>query len=226
MDFIGIIRSLEELLYEVMSWLIFYPRTMLRILINPTRMTLYSDSELNDTPTERYADSLSPPMLLMLTIALTHGIELAVGLKGTSELRADSVLAGIMANEKNLLIVRALITAIIPMVIALIAMRAQRQPLDRNTLRQPFFSQCFLATPFAFAISMATVLGRRGGDTADSLAIALGVAAFIWLCWAETRWFARQQDLGAGAALLAGVGSVIAALTAALLVALAMTVLL
>jgi hypothetical protein len=105
-------------------------------------------------------------------------------------------------------------------------MRAQRQPLDRNTLRQPFFSQCFLATPFAFAISMATVIGRRGGTTADSLAIALGVAAFIWFCWAETRWFARQQDLGTGTALLAGVGSVVAALTAALMVALAMTVLL
>jgi len=28
LDFIGIIRSLEELLYEVMGWLIFYPRTL------------------------------------------------------------------------------------------------------------------------------------------------------------------------------------------------------
>ena len=53
MDFIGIIRSLEELLYEVMTWLIFYPRTLLRILFNPTQMTLNSDSELHDTPTER-----------------------------------------------------------------------------------------------------------------------------------------------------------------------------
>jgi hypothetical protein len=226
MDFIGIIRSLEELLYEVMTWLIFYPRTMLRILINPTQMTLYSDSELHDTPTERYTDSLSPPLLLMLTIALTHGIELAVGLKATSELRADSVLAGIMASEKNLLIIRALVTAIIPLVIALVAMRAQRQPLDRNTLRQPFFSQCFLATPFAFILSMANVIGRRGGDTADGIAMALAIAAFIWFCWAETRWVARQQDLGPGKAVLAGVGSVALAMAVALAVAAAMTLLL
>jgi len=27
MDFLRIIRSLEELLYEVMTWLVFYPRT-------------------------------------------------------------------------------------------------------------------------------------------------------------------------------------------------------
>jgi hypothetical protein len=226
LDFIGIIRSLEELLYEVMSWLIFYPRTMLRILFNPTQMTLYSDSELGDSPSERYADSLSPPLLLMLTIALTHGIELAVGLKATSELRAGSVLAGIMASEKNLLIIRALVTAIIPLVIALIAMRARRQPLDRNTLRQPFFSQCFLATPFAFALSMATVISRRGGSAAVGIAEALVGAAFLWFCWAETRWFARQQDLGPARAMLAGVGSVVTALAAALAVAAAMTVLL
>jgi hypothetical protein len=226
MDFIGIIRSLEELLYEVMTWLIFYPRTMLRILFNPTQMTLYSDTELHDAPTERYTDSLSPPLLLMLTIALTHGIELAIGLNATSEIRAGSVLAGIMANEKNLLILRALVTAIIPLVIALIAMRAQAQPLDRNTLRQPFFSQCFLATPFAFAVSMVTVISRRGGDNAPAIAGALAAAAFIWFCWAETRWFGRQQDIGLARAMLAGVGSVVAALMVALLVALAMTLLL
>lgn len=226
MDFIGIIRSLEELLYEVMTWLIFYPRTMLRILLNPTQMTLYSDGELHDTPTERYADSLSPPLLLMLTIALTHGIELAVGLKATSEIRAGSVLAGVMANEKNLLIVRALVTAIIPLVIALIAMRAQRQPLDRNTLRQPFFSQCFLATPFAFAISMVTVIGRVGGEDADVIARWLAVLAMVWFCWAETRWFGRQQNIAIGQAIVAGVGSVALALAAALGVALMMTLLL
>ena len=47
MDFIRIIRSLEELLYEAMTWIIFYPLTMLRILLNPTRMTLYSDKVFN-----------------------------------------------------------------------------------------------------------------------------------------------------------------------------------
>jgi hypothetical protein len=131
-----------------------------------------------------------------------------------------------MANEKNLLIIRALVTAIIPLVIALIAMRAQAQPLDRNTLRQPFFSQCFLATPFAFSLSMANVIGRSGGETADRIAQALAVGAIIWFCWAETRWFGRQQNLGPGAALLAGVGSVAAALATALMVAAAMTLLL
>lgn len=74
MDFIGIIRSLEELLDEFMSWLIFYPRTMWRTLINPAAVTAYSDSEQNDQPDEQYTDTLSPPLLLMITMVLTYGL--------------------------------------------------------------------------------------------------------------------------------------------------------
>jgi len=226
MDFVRIIRSLEELLYEAMTWIIFYPRTMLRILFNPTRMTLYSDEELGDTPEQQYTDSLSPPLLLMLTIVLTHGIELSAGLSATSSLRKGSVLANFMADEQNLLIVRALVTAIIPLVIALIALHSQRKPLDRNSLRQPFFSQCFLVSPFAFALSLATILQRMPNSTAEAAAPFLLVGGIVWLCWGETRWFARQHAVGNGKALLLGIGSVAAALTTAFAVTVAMTLLL
>jgi hypothetical protein len=225
MDFVRIIRSLEELLYEVMTWIIFYPRTMVRILFNPTQMTLYSEAELGDAPEQQYTDSLSPPLLLMLTIVLTHGIELAVGLKATSSLKAGSEFAKFMTNEQNLLIVRALVTAIVPLVIALVALRASHTPLDRNTLRRPFFSQCFLATPFAFAFSVATIVGRLPGAVANDASPFVYVSAVAWLVWAETRWFGRQHAIGLRQAVVAGVGSVALALGAALAVAAVITLL-
>lgn len=215
MDFIRIIRSLEELLYEAMTWIIFYPLTILRILFNPTRMTLYSDVELGDAPEQQYTDSLSPPLLLMLTIVLTHGIELAFGIKATSSLKAGSVLATFMADEQNLLIVRALVTAIVPLSVAVIALRTQQRPLDRNSLRRPFFSQCFLVSPFAFAFSFATILARMPISVAQTAAPYLLFGGIVWFCWAETRWFARQHQITLGRALLSGIGSVAVALTTA-----------
>jgi hypothetical protein len=225
LDFIQIFRSLEELLYEAMTWIIFYPRTMLRILFNPTRMTLYSDAELGDAPEQQYTDSLSPPLLLMLTIVLTHGIELAVGLKATSSLKKGSVLATFMADEQNLLIVRALVTAIMPLVIALIALQSQQKPLDRNSLRQPFFSQCFLVSPFTFAVSITTILGRLPSSVAQTAAPILLFGGIAWLCWAETRWFARQHEIVIGRALLSGIGSVTVALFTAFSVSAMLTLL-
>ena len=102
-------------------------------------------------------------------------------------------------------------------------MRAQHQPLDRNTPRQPLFTRCFLATPFAFAVSMVTILGRLGSNSTDIIARSLAVMTVLWFCRAETRWFGRQMYLGLGQALLSGVKSVALALAAALGVAVAMT---
>lgn len=48
MDFIRLIRSLEELLYEGMTWLVFYPRTMVRIVAHPDAATRYSEDEQKD----------------------------------------------------------------------------------------------------------------------------------------------------------------------------------
>jgi hypothetical protein len=54
MDFLKLIRSLDELLYEIMSWLIFYPVTLWRALTRPLKMMDYSDAEQGDA--EDWAD--------------------------------------------------------------------------------------------------------------------------------------------------------------------------
>ena len=107
----------------------------------------------------------------MLTIVLTHSIALAMGLKAISELKVGSKFAKFVVDQQSLLIVQALVTAIIPLGIPLAALRASQTPLDRNTLRKPFFSQCFLATPFAF--SLATIVGRLPGAVAGDVALLL-----------------------------------------------------
>jgi hypothetical protein len=71
MDFLRIIRSLEELLYEVRTWLVFYPRTLWRIAATPGRMMRYSDAEQADAPDRQYTATLSPPPFLMLTILIS-----------------------------------------------------------------------------------------------------------------------------------------------------------
>ena len=51
MDFIRILRSLEELLYEAMTWIVFYPRTLWRSIRSPIRMLQYAQRELGMLPT-------------------------------------------------------------------------------------------------------------------------------------------------------------------------------
>lgn len=56
-----LLKSLEELLYELVAWLVFYPLTMWRSVITPLRMMRYADIELSDRLDDQYDDTLSPP---------------------------------------------------------------------------------------------------------------------------------------------------------------------
>ena len=43
MDFMKLIESLDEALYSVMSWLLFYPLTLWRTIVQPLNMMAYAD---------------------------------------------------------------------------------------------------------------------------------------------------------------------------------------
>ncbi len=201
-DFLKIIRSLEELLYEVMTWLVFYPRTMWRIVVHPLATTVYSEHEQTDTATEQYTDTLSPPLLLMLTLLISHGLALGLGAK---TLETDSAIGKtLFGSAQNLLMLRALAFSIFPLTAATTLLRRRRLAIDRTTLRGPFFSQCYLTAPFALAVSSGMVLMRSQAGAAKPAGAAVALLGLAWYLAVETRWFQRQLELPAGRALLVG----------------------
>jgi hypothetical protein len=201
-DFLKIIRSLEELLYEVMTWLVFYPRTMWRIAIRPLETASYSEREQTDAAAEPYTDTLSPPLLLMLTLLIAHGLGLGLGAKG---LETDSAIGKtLFGSAQNLLMLRALAFSIFPLTAATTLLRRRRLAIDRTTLRGPFFSQCYLTAPFALAVSSGMVLMRTQAGAAKPAGAAIALLGLAWYLAVETRWFQRQLELPAGRALLVG----------------------
>ncbi len=201
MDFIGIIRSLEELIYEIMSWLIFYPRTLWRILVDPVAVAAYSDAEQNDKPDEQYTDTLSPPLLLIITLLINYFVASSIG--GDPLVATTKMGAQITKSPQNLLMLRAFIFAIFPLIISCFAMWRNHQTIDRATLRRPFFSQCFLITPFALMIQLSGILLRLPAAGAAA-ASAMAIVALLWFTWAQTGWFAARLPVSRrGAAGLA-----------------------
>ena len=205
MDSIKLIRSLEELLYEVVTWLIFYPRTMWRILAHPAATTRYSEDEQADAPAEQYTDTLSPPLLLMLTILIAHGLELGMGARMPATKTA--VAKALFGSEQNLQMLRALLFSIFPLVAATTLLGRRKHVLDRTALRGPFFSQCYLTAPFALVVSVAGVLARMPPDAAKLAGAALALAGIAWYLGVETGWFRRQLDVGNASAFLVAVGT-------------------
>ncbi|WP_439614982.1 permease [Shinella sp.] len=196
MDFMRLLQSLEELLYELVSWLVFYPVTLWRTLRRPQQMMRYADVELGDTQEERYKDTLSPPLFLLLTLLFAHGLELALIAH-----RDDAMLPEMLRNDTNLLIFRAFLFSIFPLLMAVRLLGRTGAALDRETLKPPFYSQCYVAAPFAFGLSAGMNLARTGHQEMVAVGTAISLLSLLWYIIVEVRWFEHDLHVGRLAAV-------------------------
>lgn len=73
MDPMRLLRSLEEFLYELVGWLVFYPRTFWRILRHPGAIARYTRQELGQAPERQFTETISPVLMLVLSAARWSG---------------------------------------------------------------------------------------------------------------------------------------------------------
>ncbi len=187
MDLIRLLRSLEEFLYELVGWLVFYPRTFWRVLTRPGEVARYTRTELNKDQELRFQDAISPVLMLILSVVLAHALEMA--LRMASPQLGSPVGKLLFGSEQGLLLTRSAVFCIYALGAALGTLRRQRAPVNRETLREPFSIQAFLACPFVVMLAFsqaATISLRSEWSWAGPV---LGIVAVAWYLWARTRAF-------------------------------------
>jgi hypothetical protein len=200
MNVLTILRSVEELLYEVISWLLFYPLTLWKTLRRPLTTMEYSDREQRDKPEKQYLETLSPPLFLVLSILLAHAVEIGVGL---GEGEARSVLGRfLLQNEQMLLGFRALIFSLPGLIFAWLALKLNRKRIDRESLRAPFFAQCYLSGTTAILTSLGSSGIRYPSEAATLAGLFVILAITVWYLTVQWRWL--RQETSAGPVLALG----------------------
>lgn len=199
MNVLTILRSVEELLYEVISWLLFYPLTLWKTLCRPLTTMEYSDREQRDKPEKQYLETLSPPLFLVLSILLAHAVEIGVGL-GDGE--ASSVLGRfLLQNEQTLLGFRALIFSLPGLIFAWLALKLNRKRVDRESLRAPFFAQCYLSGTTAILTSLGSSGIRYPSEAATLAGLFVILAITAWYLAVQWRWLRQETPAGTVQAL-------------------------
>ena len=154
MDFMRLLKSLEELLYEVMVMLVFFPRTLWLTVRHPQRMMDYADTELGDVQSEQYKDTLSPPLFLMVCLLVSHVFE------RSSAAQAVKLLPSFLTDTQNLLVFRVFIFSLFPLILSLRLLQLLKIDLDRDTLKPVFYSQCFVTAPVAMTFAGRPISAR------------------------------------------------------------------
>src|SRR3569833_1714160 len=140
MDFVKLLRSFEEFLYEIMAWLLFYPRTLWRVMCRPLAMMRYSDQEQHDKAEEQYKDAISPPLFMIISIVIAHLLEQSIQHSSTQR----EGVRGIFQTDQSFFLLRCVVYSLYPLIYAGALVRRIGGPLDRATLRAPFFAQSYI----------------------------------------------------------------------------------
>lgn len=190
MDFLKILRSLEEFLYEVITWLVFYPRTLWRVLRHPLITSGYARSQVDDNPDNPFSDSISPPLFLMLTVMILQTIAFAMHKDGAP--LSNPLAQLVFGNEQYQLIYLSVAYCLWPLIFSAGVLRLSQQPLNRETLRSPFFAQCFIVAPFALGVNVGLAIIHQASPAAILIGLILLVATFTWYISTQTLWLSTE----------------------------------
>lgn len=189
MDLMALVRSIEELLYEILSWFIFLPLTLWYCIRFPLRMMRYGASEIADKSEHRFAEALSPPIMMFLTIGFLHLFDSKLAHS------QNALVTWLAQDDRNLLVFRAVIFSLLPLLLASVDLRLKGSALTRDTLRPAFYSHSYVATPFILTLGLALNVAQR--PFAGSLSLALLIVLFgtIWYVAAVINWLRHDVQL-------------------------------
>lgn len=205
MDFMKWLSSLDELLYEVMSWLLFFPLTLWRSLVEPLRTMRLVEEEAVLPDAERYAAVLSPPLFLALGLLLSHAASMALGEQDAIVANSHG-LASLVSDATTALLLRVVVFASVPLFLAARLVRRSGRRLDRQSLQLPFYQQCFPGAVLALGVSLGTSLATASLSWSQPVGAAAIIASLLFFLVVEVRWFAMADGRYGRAAASVAIG--------------------
>lgn len=193
MIFVQLLKSLDELLFELVSWLVFFPVTLWRTVRRPLAMMRYAEDELLLPEDKQYITTVSPPVMLILTIVISQAIGLAV-VGSNPIVQSRHGLAALVNDNTTLLLLRLTLFALFAVVVATRKVRRSGVGLDRETLKPAFYAQCYAISPVALLISIGTVSVGHQHAGLQVAGIAALVIAMVFYGVVQCLWF--QRELG------------------------------
>ena len=187
MDFMKILKSLDDLLYEVVGWIIFYPITLIRSALNPIEMLRYSDHELLEPDEVQYTDTFNPPIFLLLTLLIAYLLGKVI--------QPNMKISALLSRNTDLLLFRGVVFSVFPVLMAVDLLRHQGKRIDRVTLRPLFYGQCFITAPFALVVSVAGLLFQFETRPYMLAGALIYLSAVSWYVGIEVRWFSSTLNI-------------------------------
>ena len=188
MDALKEIKSLPDFLYEVVIWIVFIPKTFVKIITSPSSFIDHIKAELTKNSEEKFQEYLHPVIFWSVLVAfqgLLLGLFLSKYLSYT-----ESSLDVISNSIGGKLIFSAILLVLIPMIFAVTTQIIARKKLSRDGLREDFYLQIYFFAPLQFffilmVFSMFTTMRSstnesEGLTSFEIISFIAGVYSFLF----------------------------------------------
>jgi hypothetical protein len=166
---------------------------------------------------ERFKEYISPVLFWVLTVLFPFLmlIDLISALPGSRVSTEKEWIAFMKTPFSTRLVLISLVALSGPLAISSRSLKALRKPIDRETLRLPFFVQCYCLTPVYVCLMPLVFTSLRYSDTPAGPATYVEAASLIiagsWFLSAESAVLSEQLSISRGKAGIRAAGYVASA---------------
>lgn len=187
MDFIKLIRSVEEFVYEICLWFLQVPKTFLKVIFKPKWVIPYVKEQLVKEEKKQFEEYLSPILFWVLIVVIPTFIVLKAlsdGIGPENEIFKE--ILGESLQTKILVVATLLVVS--PLTFAVGIHKRQKKTISRDSLKENFYIQVYVFAPLQFfTVSLLFEVKQGLNPTvADIMSIfnaLLAISGFIYSWW-------------------------------------------
>jgi hypothetical protein len=181
-DFIKLIRSAEELIYEICLWILQTPKTFLKI-IRPEWTITYVRQELEKSEKERFQEYVSPMLLWIIIVIAPTFIFLKNFLTGIKP-ENDVFIEILGASLEIKILVVASLFVMAPLTFATMIQIKNGKAITRESFKENFFIQVYAFTPLEFFMLWnVPVAGARNESITEVSAVVFAGLGTLYGWW-------------------------------------------
>jgi len=142
MNFLDILKSIEQAVYEIMLWVIMIPKTIFKIIRYPSKVPDYIQAELEKDEKKQFADNMSPVILWLLLVIIPAYMLIRHFFTNLPQY--------ITSKPENYLFYITTICISFLLTPALVIHLFDKKRIDRDSFKNSFYIQCYLQSPVSF----------------------------------------------------------------------------
>jgi hypothetical protein len=188
-----LLQSVEELIFQIATWLVLLPKTFLRVLTRPRWVPEYIDEELHKDAVERFGSQMSPVLFWVIVGLLPHmlTIDLLGSMSGSRVASEREWIRFLASSWEARLMAISIFAFSGPLAFATAIARDRKETVSRDSLRSPFYAQCYAFAPAYLFVVPAVAITLRYADDIPGGAVGIWngaswLAAAIWILFCET----------------------------------------